>query len=42
VGGQQVNQETNEVEFGALDNNFNSGKEPKDESDPDYDLSRDH
>ena len=41
VGEQEVHQATNEVEFGASDSSFNLGEEPKDESDLDYDPSRD-
>jgi len=35
VGEHQVDQEIDEVEFGALASSFNSGKESEDEFDPD-------
>jgi len=41
VGEQQVNEEINEVEFGASDSSFNLNKELEDKSDPDYDPFRD-
>jgi len=41
VGEQQVDQEAGEVELGASDNSFDSGEELEDESNPDYDPSRD-
>jgi len=41
VGKQQVDQEIDEVEFGPSDRSFDSGEEPEDEYDPDYDSSRD-
>ena len=30
------------MEFGASDSSFTSDEKPEDESDPDYDTSRDH
>ena len=41
MGGQQEDQEIDEVDSGASDSNFDSGVEPMDESDGDYDPSRD-
>ena len=38
---QQVDQEIDEVEFGASNSSFDSGEELEDESDPDYDPYRD-
>jgi len=38
---QQVEQEADEVELGVSNSGFDSGEEPEDESDPDYDPSRD-
>ena len=38
---QQVDQEVGDPESEALTSNFDSGKEPDDESDPDYDAYRD-
>ena len=39
---RQLDHDNETAEIGALDNNFNSGGEPRDESDLDYDPSRDH
>ena len=41
MGEQQVDQEVDEVELGVSSSSLDSGKEPEDESDPDYDPSRD-
>ena len=41
MGEHQVDQEIDEVEFGASDSSFDIGEEPKHESDSNYDLSRD-
>jgi len=38
---RQVKQEPDDVESGLSDRSFDSGEDPKDESNPDYDLSRD-
>jgi len=38
---QQVEQEADEIESGVSDSSFDSGEEPQDEFDPDYDPSRD-
>ena len=38
---QQVRQEVGDVESEASTSRFDSGEEPDDESDPDYDPSRD-
>ena len=37
---QQVKQETDKVESGVSDSSFDSGEEPEDESNPNYDPSR--
>jgi len=37
---QQVDQEVGDPESEALTSSFDSGKEPDDESDPDYDPPR--
>ena len=39
---QQVEQEVDEVYSGVSDSRFDLGEEPEDESDLDYDHSRDH
>ena len=39
---QQVQQEIGDAESEASTSSFNSGEEPNDESDLDYDPSRDH
>ena len=39
---QHVDQEIDEVKSRAPDSGFDSSKEPKDESDPDYNPPRDH
>lgn len=41
VGKQQVDHKVDEVELEISDSNFDSDKESKDESNPDYDLPRD-
>ena len=41
MGGQQKDQEVDEIEPGASDSSFDSDEEPEDKSDPDYDPSRD-
>ena len=38
---QQHKQDVGDVESEALTSSFNSGEEPDDESDPDYNPSRD-
>ena len=38
---QQIDQKVDELELGVSDSSFDSGEKPEDESDPDYDLSRD-
>ena len=38
---QHVNLDVDEVDLGVLDSSFDSGEEPKDKSDPDYDSCRD-
>ena len=42
VGEQAEDQEIDEVKSGASDSSFDLGEEPKDDSNPDYDPSRDH
>ena len=42
VGEQHVDQEVDEVALGVLDSIFDLGEEPENESDPDYDSSRDY
>ena len=42
MGEQQEDQEIDEIKSRASAINFDSGKEPEDESDIDYDPSRDH
>jgi len=41
TGEQQVDQEIDEVELRVSDSSFDSGEELYDESDPNYDPSRD-
>ena len=38
----QLDHDDENVEIGASNNSFNSGREPGDESNTDYDPSRDH
>jgi len=38
---QQVEQEADEVDLEVSDSSFNLGEEPEEESNPDYDPSRD-
>jgi len=38
----QVQQEVDNAESEATESSFDSGEEPDDESNPDYDPSRDH
>jgi len=41
-GEHQLDHDDENVEIGVSDNSFGSGGEPRDESDLDYDPSRDH
>jgi len=38
----QLDHDDENKEISTSDNSFNSGREPGDDSDPDYDPSRDH
>ena len=42
MGEHHPNHDVEDAKSGTLDNNFDSGEETRDESDPDYDPSRDH